>query len=163
MKFGAHVRRAKAIFGRLRQERKRVVYICESCRSCRLTSISWILLTLLQTEDSRKLGGPTGEPRSSNPSLVVSTPGGNTWSGRVASAGTNRRDLLLFKRRPREGPWDSIIVRAEQMSLGDSHKVPSSRYQALISKPGTSLLICSTTGWQSTRDPRGHPAEPHSC
>ena len=51
---------------------------------------------------------------------------------REASAGTWRRDLLLFRESPQDGPSASMIDRAARRSPTDPQRVPSSRYQALI-------------------------------
>ena len=68
---GGLVRRAKATLGRARQDRRRVASICESWRSPSLARISCTFITLLSTVDSQWEAGPMGEPRRSNPPLVV--------------------------------------------------------------------------------------------
>ena len=56
------------------------------------------------------------------------------------------RHLLRLRTSPLEGPSDSIMVRALSRSEGVPQMVPSSKYQVLMSRSGTSLLISSMRG-----------------
>ena len=71
-------------------------------------------------------------------------------------------DLLLLRKSPRGGPSDSMMERAVASSFSVTQRVPSSRYHALMRRPGTASLIFSMTGWRTRanfrpRGPRGSP------
>ena len=146
--------------GRERQERRSVISIWESSRSCSLFTAALIFSTLLLTEDSQKFAGPIGEPRREKPDLVIGISVGRGLLELSAFSGIKWRDLDLFNFSPLQGPSISSIFRAHIRSSAQPHKVPSSRYQALIIRFRTSLFILSTIGWSvkvKHRGPRGSP------
>ena len=71
------MRRAKAIMGRARHDRRRVVSICESWRSLKLAKVS----------ESQCEAGPTGDPNNLKPPLVTGISGGKALLEREESAG----------------------------------------------------------------------------
>ena len=140
------MRRAKATLGSERQDLRRVVSICESSRSGKQERAVSTFLTLLRITDSEKEGDPMGDPRRTKPSDVVGISGGRELVAREAPSGINKRNLALFRWRPRAGLSLSMMVRAAWRSLAEPHRVPSSRYQALMTNPGTYSLIFLTRG-----------------
>ena len=70
-------------------------------------------------------------------------------------AGEKMKDLALFRKRPRGGPSASMMERAAARSSWEPQKVPSSRYHALMRRPGTDSLIFSMMGWRTREKPRG--------
>ena len=97
------------------------------------------------TDDSQKAEGPIGDPSRVNPSDVVGILQRRGWDAEELD-GAKTRHLALLRKRPREGPSDSMMVRAVAKSSGVPHKVPSSKNQAFIRRPGTSSLIFFTKG-----------------
>ena len=95
------------------------------------------------TDDSQKAEGPIGDPSRVNPSDVVGILQRRGWNAEELD-GAKTRHLALLRKRPREGPSDSMMVRAVAKSSGVPHKVPSSKNQAFIRRPGTSSLIFFT-------------------
>ena len=77
-----------------------------------------------------------------------------------ASGGMNNKDLLWFTCSPRAGPSSSTMRRATARSSGEPTKVPSSIYQALRERPGTSALIFSMNGWRVRANPKGPKGSP---
>ena len=140
------MRRAKATLGTERQDLSRVVFICKTNRSGKQERAVSTFLTLLRITVSEKEGDPMGDPRRTNPSEVVGISGGRGLLAGEAPSGIYKRDLALFTWRPKAGPSLSIMVRAAWRSLAEPHRVPSSRYQALMTNPGTCSLIFSTRG-----------------
>ena len=69
-------------------------------------------------------------------------------------------DLDRFRKRPLEGPSDSMIDTAEARLSKEPHRVPSSRYQAFIRRSGTSRLIRSIIGCKVKANPRGPRGSP---
>ena len=76
------------------------------------------------------------------------------------SLGMKRRDFAWLRWSPLAGPSSSTILRALSRSFGVPHRVPSSRYQTLIFKLGTSSLIRSIMGWRVRAKPRGPRGSP---
>ena len=140
------MRRAKATLGSERQDLSRVVSICESSRSGKRERAISTFFTLLRITDSGKEGDPMGDPRRTKPSEVVGISGGRGLVAGEAPSGIYKRDLALFRWRYRAGPSPSMMVRAAWSSLAKPHRVPSSRYQALMTNPGTCSFIFSTRG-----------------
>ncbi len=101
-----------------------------------------------------------GQPRRVKPSLVVGMSEGRGLLEGSASSAMYRSDLARFSLSPRAGPSCSTILRAAAKSSGEPHRVPSSRYQALILSSCTSVLILSTIGWRVRAKPRGPRGSP---
>ena len=139
--------------------------ICESSRSPSRSTAIPIFCTLSVIELSTNSGGPIGAPRKPKPSDVEGMSAGRGFGRAAASCGMNRRDFLLFRWRPRAGPSSSTIWRALARSAGVPQRVPSSRYQTLMLRVGTSLWIFSTMGCKArakANGPRGSPCcTPH--
>ena len=137
MSSDGHVRRTYETLGKARQLRSRVLSICESCRSASLETISCTLHILFRKEASQNSAGPTGVPSKSNPPEATGTSQRDGWEILTPSV-VWMRHLDLFRCRPCSGPSFSMRVRAAAMSLTEPQSVPSSRYQALTRRPGTS-------------------------
>ena len=103
-----------------------------------------------------------GDPSRSKPSLQTGMEGRRGLFEKETSIGTQRWDLLQFKRIPREGPSDSMMARAEQRSPTEPQRVPLSRYQALIRRLGTSSQLWGVGQGQTPVDPRGRLVEHHN-
>ena len=99
--------------------------------------------------------GPKGDPNRVNPSETSGIFERRGSTEKLAGAAIS--DLDRFRSRPRGGP---MMDRAAARSSSDPHRVPSSRYQALIKRPGTSRLIRSTTGWRASANPKGPRGSP---
>ena len=162
---GGLERRQNANLGKDRQERRSEVAMCESSRSPSLSVESWIFLTLFSKTSSQNSVGPIGTPKSSKPDEVEGISEGSGLGGWTELGGTNSKDFARLRCRPRAGPSCSTMWSAVARLSGEPHRVPSSRYQALMLREGTSCLIFSTIGWSATakaRGPRGSPCcTPH--
>ena len=124
-----------ATLGRERHEQRRVASICESCKSLNLWRPSCTFLILASADIKQYSGDPRGKPSRENPSDVTGISERKGWF-MEEPAGANIKDFDRLRSKPRGGPSASIIERAAARSSGDPHKVSSSRYQALIRRPG---------------------------
>ena len=68
--------------------------------------------------------------------------------------------FALVRKSPRGGPSDSMMERDVASSFSVPQRVPSSRYQVLMRRPGTDSLIFSMTGWRTRVKPRGPRGSP---
>ena len=69
------------------------------------------------TDDSQKAEGPIGDPSRVNPSEVVGISQRRGWDAEELD-GAKTRHLALLRKKPREGPSDSMMVRAVAKSSG---------------------------------------------
>ena len=152
------MQKEKATMGRARQERRKVVSICESCKSATMDKITSTFSTHFNTMASQKEGGPIGEPKRLKHTLEIGMSDGRGLLVKSASSEI-WRDFDLFKWSPLAGPSSSMIFKALTRSYAEPQSVPSS--VPIDLEPGTSSLILFVTGWRVRGNPRGPRGSPY--
>ena len=148
------MRRAKAILGRARHDRRRAVSICESWRSMKLVKVSQIFSTVCSTDYIHSVieARRTGDRNNLKPPLVTEIPEGRHL--------LKTAEICPFSNNPRRWPSASIISKVARRSVVEPQRVPSSRNQVLIRRSGTFGLF--DNGEQNPGAPRGRLAAHHS-
>ena len=87
-----------------------------------------------------------GHSRRVKPPQVMGMSGGSGEREASAASRMKRRDFARLRSSPTKGSSLSIIWSAATRSPEEPTRVPSSMYHASKARPGTTTLICSTTG-----------------